>query len=365
MSIPAEQKALVLDNGKGVVKTVPVPEIGADDVLVKTVSVAINPTDWKHTRFNLGSQGSIIGCDFAGTVAAVGSKVTTLKVGETVAGFVAGADNFTPENGAFAEYVRCKPQFVFHVELKKAQSTELPIGPIDSFEGIVSLSIPILTVALGVDFFSKIPFFGKKNPEYANKVFFIWGGATSLGYVAIQTAKRLGFKVVTTASKKHTETLKGLGADAVFDYRDEDVLDQVKAFGKDDIVFGFDCISENGTTEKILEVVSKSKPVDICLVLPNVPEISLPENVKIHRVLSYLAVSPKKQFADGPITESPAGMQEFGAKFCAEFSDAITKDKNFILHQPVKVQSGLDSLESGFSILEQGKNSGYKVVVDL
>lgn len=42
---------------------------------------------------------------------------------------------------------------------------------------------------------------------------------TSVGRFAIQLAKLSGLKVVTTASRKNWDRLKGLGADLVVDYK--------------------------------------------------------------------------------------------------------------------------------------------------
>ena len=41
------------------VKDRPVPSIGDHDILVKTVSVALNPTDWKRTFIPLPSGPSV------------------------------------------------------------------------------------------------------------------------------------------------------------------------------------------------------------------------------------------------------------------------------------------------------------------
>ena len=35
-------------NGRAVVKDHPVPEIADDEILIKAVAVALNPTDWKR-----------------------------------------------------------------------------------------------------------------------------------------------------------------------------------------------------------------------------------------------------------------------------------------------------------------------------
>ena len=65
-----------------------VPKLRDDYILVKVKAVALNPTDWKHVAW-LTDAGSRIGCDYAGIVEEVGSKVTkNFKKGDRVSGFV-------------------------------------------------------------------------------------------------------------------------------------------------------------------------------------------------------------------------------------------------------------------------------------
>lgn len=49
----------------------------------------------------------------------------------------------------------------------------------------------------------------------------IWAGSTAVGQWAIQLAHISGFRVITTASPKNHQLLKEIGAEDVYDYRDE------------------------------------------------------------------------------------------------------------------------------------------------
>ena len=57
--------------------------------------------------------GTIVGCDFAGTIAQVGKNVTALSVGDRVAGFTQGST--WNDVGAFAEYTRASWDLVWKV----------------------------------------------------------------------------------------------------------------------------------------------------------------------------------------------------------------------------------------------------------
>lgn len=78
-SIPETMKAVVIENGKAVVKQdIPIPELEEGFVLIKTVAVAGNPTDWKHIDFKIGPQGALLGCDAAGQIVKLGPNGTSL-----------------------------------------------------------------------------------------------------------------------------------------------------------------------------------------------------------------------------------------------------------------------------------------------
>ena len=72
--------------------THPIPKLRDDYILIKTVSVALNPTDWKSLE-NTPSKGALVGCDYAGVVEEVGNGVTDVKVGDRVAGFARGGSS--------------------------------------------------------------------------------------------------------------------------------------------------------------------------------------------------------------------------------------------------------------------------------
>ena len=85
-------KAIVMvEKGKATIQEVPKPKLRDDYVLVKVNAVGINPTDWKHIDFEVADAGSRMGCDYAGVVEEVGSKVTkTFKKGDRISGVVHG-----------------------------------------------------------------------------------------------------------------------------------------------------------------------------------------------------------------------------------------------------------------------------------
>lgn len=94
----------VLEEGQmAKVTTMPYPKIGHNQILIKAVAYAANPTDWEHILAKLGNEGDIAGSDVSETVAEVGSKVQGFQVGDIVSSFIHG--NSYKIRGAFSDYV--------------------------------------------------------------------------------------------------------------------------------------------------------------------------------------------------------------------------------------------------------------------
>lgn len=123
-------KALVTQADKtAAVKEIPVPTIDDDEILVQNVALALNPTDWKcefnifsvHTAWadhlsviqTVTNVGTICGCDWSGYVVQKGKNVTSLDIGDHVAGFVQGG--VYTDRGAFAEYVRTAAELAWKI----------------------------------------------------------------------------------------------------------------------------------------------------------------------------------------------------------------------------------------------------------
>jgi len=76
--------------GNAVLRSIAVPDLRDDYILVKTIALALNPTDWTSIDA-VGDDGTIVGCDYAGIVEKVGSAVKkNFKKGDRIAGFAHG-----------------------------------------------------------------------------------------------------------------------------------------------------------------------------------------------------------------------------------------------------------------------------------
>lgn len=100
MSKQKQQSAIrITGQGTAAVLQVPVPDIRPDQVLVRTVAVAHNPSDWMILDWS-PNVGATVGCDYAGVVVEVGGDVRGFEVGERVAGFSHGGEFRCPRGRA-------------------------------------------------------------------------------------------------------------------------------------------------------------------------------------------------------------------------------------------------------------------------
>jgi NADPH:quinone reductase-like Zn-dependent oxidoreductase len=88
----ATTKAIVVVQLKvAAVRDVLMPIVHDDWVLVKVKAVGINPTDWKHISYGAADIGCRVGCDYAGVVEEVGSKVSNFAKGDRITGWIHGS----------------------------------------------------------------------------------------------------------------------------------------------------------------------------------------------------------------------------------------------------------------------------------
>jgi NADPH:quinone reductase-like Zn-dependent oxidoreductase len=188
----------------------PDPAPGPGQVLVDVHAASINAADWKVTQgeYKQSQFPLIIGRDFSGVVGAVGSGVSDLKVGDEVFGVLEGGRDGTycEKLTVGAAIVAKKPASMSHVEA-------------------AALALTGLTALCAIEDCLKL-----KRGE----TILVQGGAGGVASFAIQVAKHIGARVITTASAANAAYLKELGADQVVDYK---TTDFTKAVGNIDAAF--------------------------------------------------------------------------------------------------------------------------------
>ncbi|KAI8982823.1 GroES-like protein [Trametes punicea] len=346
-AVPQTMKALVIEEGHRVaVKDHPVPPVGDNDVLIKTVSVAQNPTDWKHVD-TLGVPGTILGCDFSGIVVKTGRKVSNVKVGDHVAGFVHGGA-FTDE-GAFAEYVKTPADLVWVVPKNTVNHDEA-----------ATLGCAFWTAAQALFHKTRLGLVEPPARAPGNEWIFIYGGSSAVGMFAIQLAHLAGYKVVTTASPRNFNYVKSLGADAVFDYKDPDVVKLIKAATGDSITKALDAISLKDSQRITAEALAPSGG-KVVLVLQPVPDATSRKDVEFYPTLIYTALGRAFDFGSGkhyPVSpEDRAQIVEFLKKVPKLVEQGAIKPPAIKLWE-----GGLAAIPEGLDYMRKGKVSAEKIV---
>jgi NADPH2:quinone reductase len=185
----------------------PDPEPGPGEVRVRIAVSAVNPTDVKRRREGreLGRFPRIVpNNDGAGTIDRVGPGVPETRLGERV--WIFGAQAGRPFGTAAAFTV-----------VPARQATPLPAAA--SFDDGACLGVPAVTAHYAL--FADGPLTGK--------TVLVTGGAGRVGAYAVQLAKRAGAAVIATVgSADKAETVRGLGADHVLNYKTDDIVAEIQ-----------------------------------------------------------------------------------------------------------------------------------------
>ncbi|KAJ1029198.1 hypothetical protein NDA18_002825 [Ustilago nuda] len=349
MSVPSMMQALVtVEGNKAEVKQVPVPSLDKDEILIRTTAVTLNPTDWKHVAI-ISPPGNTVGCDFAGVVEQLGPDVKnkSIKKGDRVAGFVHGAKD--PDRGSFAQYLKTNSEIV----------TKIPDG-VDDF---VASSVGALfhRLSLPVPDYSK----GAVKVTGDATVVLIWAGSTAVGQWAIQLAHISGFRVITTASPKNHQLLKEIGAEDVYDYRDETTPQKI-ASKYPNLSKALDCISENGTQQLCVKSLGAKGGDVVVLLKPDAEAIALRKGqVNIIHTLAYTALGRpfsygKAVFDEQCVTADSNLMKEWlngdHGHFYTLFSKALVRGNRI-----KEMSGGLNRITEGLKYLQDGKVSAEKL----
>jgi NADPH:quinone reductase-like Zn-dependent oxidoreductase len=176
----------------------PDPVAGPDQVVVDVVAASVNGADWRvragqyaEAKFPL-----VLGRDFSGTVAAPGDGVNDLKVGDAVFGVLeAGREGAYAEKLAItAAIIAKKPDALSHVDA-------------------AAMALTGLTALISIETTLKLQ---------RGETILIQGGAGGVASVAIQLAKHIGARVITTTSAANMDYVRSLGADEIIDYNAQD-----------------------------------------------------------------------------------------------------------------------------------------------
>lgn len=187
------------------VQDVAPPEPGPGQVRIRLAATTVNFADIQGRRGSYPTAPDppfIPGLEAAGTLDALGPGATGFSVGQRVTAHAVG--------GSYAEYVLARAIEVF----------PLP----DSVEWESGACVP----SVGCTAYNLLTLAGRMQP---GETVLIHAAAGGVGSTAVQLARVLGAGTIigTVGSAEKAKVAGELGADATINYRDEDVVERVRA----------------------------------------------------------------------------------------------------------------------------------------
>lgn len=294
--------------------TVDDPRVGPRDVLLRVEAAAVTAGDARiragrfpagfalPARLALGIRGPrrrILGGTVAGTVVAVGDHVTTLQVGDAVAG-MNGA-----QMGAHAELLAIAADRL--VPRPAGVSAEDAAGAL--FGGSTALDM-----------------LSRRARLRSGERILVNGASGSVGSAAVQLARTIGAHVTAVTSDRNAALAARLGADEVVDYRAVDVLS----------LRGFDVVLDAVGNIRRAEGLAMLSPAGrLILAVASLGE----------------TIGARGRVIAGPASERPSGFTEVLHLVADGSFDPLTT-----------VAGDLDAIQDAYRVADSGRKIGNLVV---
>lgn len=187
------------------IRNVPQPVPGEGELLVRVHATTVNRTDAATrsatpppARLVTGlfkPRATVLGCEFAGEVAAIGPGVTRLNEGQRVFGYVEGPF------GAHAEYL---------------------VVPQNGSVATIPDNVDYATAAAATEgaHYALLSLQGAGIGPGSSVL--VYGATGGIGSASVQLAKSMGASVTAVCAGPHMELVRDLGADRCLDYTVED-----------------------------------------------------------------------------------------------------------------------------------------------
>lgn len=181
------------------------PQPGPGEVLIQVKAAGINYAEVEQIHGKYPTYGKelpfVMGFEVAGMVAAVGTGVTQVKVGDSVAAIVS--------SGGFAEYAIAQAKVVIPLPsgINFAEATTIPIQGMTAYTLLKYLVMPV-----------------------AHHSLLVQAAAGGVGLYLVQIGKLMGIQniIALASSDEKLELVKTLGADVVVNYSKPGWAEKVK-----------------------------------------------------------------------------------------------------------------------------------------
>lgn len=270
---------------------VPDPVPGPDEVLVAVRATALNRADLlqrmgAYPDPRRGLDLEIPGLEFAGTVRAVGRRVTRWKVGDQVMAIDAG--------GAYAELVCTHERQLMPVPAKVglADAAAIPEVFLTAWDALVLQG-------------------GLTSGRWA----LVHAGASGVGTASIQIAKAIGARIAVTCSAGKVDACRSLGADLVIERSPHDWASDLTAAVPNGVDVVLDVIGGDEVERNLRVVATKGSIVQVGLMGGASTQVNVGAILakRVHWIGTTLRARP--------IEEKVAVTQRFVAEMLPLFDD--------------------------------------------
>lgn len=255
----------------------PMPHPANDQVVIKVAYAGVNRPDalQRAGLYNPPKGASDLpGLEASGEVVACGAGVSSLKVGDQVCALLPG--------GGYAEYVATPA----------AHCLPVPRGL--SLQQAACLPETFFTV------WSNVFMRGRLQ---AGQRFLVHGGSSGIGTTAIQLAKAFGARVFATAgSANKCAACEDLGAEAAFNYREDDFVEKMQALGGADLIL--DMVGGPYIQRNLKSLADDGTLVQIAFLQGPKVELNLVQLMTRRLTVTGSTLRPQSDFAKAQIAEA-------------------------------------------------------------
>jgi NADPH:quinone reductase-like Zn-dependent oxidoreductase len=175
-------------------------------VLVSVKAASINPVDWKirnglYPAVKEDRLPYTLGRDVAGIIEKCGAQATQFKIGDEILSMVGIGGGGYAEKVVLEQHALArKPAAVDH-----AHAGAIPLAGLTAWQGLF-----------------------RRGQLTKGQSVLIHGGSGGVGHFAIQFAKAMGARVLTTVATENIDFARSLGADVVIDYKTQRFEEQAR-----------------------------------------------------------------------------------------------------------------------------------------
>ena len=293
--------------------SVPVPVPGHGQIVIRVAWAGVNRPDalQRAGAYAPPADASPLpGLECSGTVVEVGPGVSRWQIGDKVCALLPG--------GGYAEYALC------------AAAHALPVPEGMSLQDAACLPETCFTV------WSNVVMRGDLR---AGEKLLVHGGTSGIGTTAIQVARALGARVFATAgSDEKCAICTDLGAEAAYNYRDQDFVTEMRKIGGADLIL--DMVGGSYIPRNIKALADEGRLVQIAFLQGARAEVAFAEVMMRRLTLTGSTLRPQSDLAKARIA---AEVEAQIWPMIARGAFRVVTDSTFPLREAARAHERIES----------------------